>query len=72
MKVSGRARSASEFEFMRSIIGILEPNKWISIVGNDMVAQCDSAIEAFTKAKRKYPDSEPFIMKVPSNAITLF
>jgi len=48
----------------------LEPGKWIAVVKRDIL-KGTSAKEVFEKAKEKYPDKEPFIMKVPENSIML-
>ena len=41
--------------------------RWIAVVDDKLVAVGDSGKEVFDKAKRVYPGSEPFIMKVPRN-----
>jgi len=48
----------------------LESGKWIAVVQKDLMTG-DSAKEAYDKAKEKYPTKEPFIMKVPDNAVML-
>ena len=60
----------TEFEYVMSISEKLEPGKWIAVVKRD-VLKGTSAKEVFEKAKEKYPDKEPFIMKVPENAVML-
>jgi hypothetical protein len=60
----------TEFEYVMSISEKLEAGKWIAVVRNDVI-KGDSAKEVFDEAKRKYPKNEPFIMKVPDNAIML-
>lgn len=57
----------SEFEYVMTISEKLEPGKWIAVVKKDVITG-DSAQEVFEKARSKYPDREPFIMKVPENA----
>lgn len=60
----------TEFEYVMSISEKLEAGKWIAVVKRDIITG-DNAKEVFTKAKQKHPDKEPFIMKVPDNAIML-
>jgi hypothetical protein len=45
--------------------------KWIALVGKDLVATGDNGKEVFAEAKRKYPDKEPFVMKIPADAVML-
>ena len=61
----------SEFEHVMSISKTLEAGKWIAVVGTDIVAKGDKGKEVFDEAKRKYPNKEPFIMKVPADAVML-
>ena len=44
--------------------------KWIAVIGDEIIAG-DVGKEVFKKAKQKYPDREPLIMKVPSNVVML-
>ena len=60
-----------EFEYVMSISETLEPGKWIAVVDNEIVVKSDNAKDVFDKVKEKYPDREPFIMKVPTNAVML-
>jgi len=53
-----------------SISETLEAGKWIAVVNKDII-KGNNAREVFLKAKEKYPRREPFIMKVPDNAIML-
>jgi hypothetical protein len=39
--------------------------KWMAVVGKEVVAVGESAKEVFRLAKAKYPDKEPFIAKFP-------
>ena len=60
----------SEFEYVMSISEKLESGKWIAVIRKDVI-KGDSVKEVFQKAKEKYPKKEPFIMKVPENAVML-
>jgi predicted LPLAT superfamily acyltransferase len=57
----------TEFEYIMSISEKLEAGKWIAVIKEDII-KGENAKEVFTKAKSKYPNKEPFIMKVPENA----
>lgn len=61
----------SEFEYVASISERLEGGKWIAVIDKDIVAKGDSGKEVFETARSKYPKREPFVMKVPSDAIML-
>lgn len=63
----------SEFEYLLSIGDKLSEyvDRWIAIVGEEVVAVGDSAREVFEAAKRKYPDREPMIVKLPSERVML-
>jgi len=45
--------------------------KWIAVVDKDIVASGNFGKEVFREAKRRYPDKEPLIMKVPSSMVML-
>ncbi len=60
-----------EFEFVAQHSEELEAGTWIAVVGNDLVAKGASGKEVFDIAKAKFPKKEPFIMKVPDNAVML-
>jgi len=45
--------------------------KWIALVGKELVASGDNGKEVFAEAKRRYPNEEPFIMKIPSDTVML-
>lgn len=57
----------SEYEYVMSISDQLGQHlgDWIAVVGEEIVATASSAKEVFDLAKKKYPDKEPFIMKIP-------
>jgi len=64
-------QTISEFEYVMSMSKGLEAGKWIAVVGKEIIAKSDTAKEVFDIAKQKFPDKEPFIMKVPADAIML-
>jgi len=45
-------------------------NQWVGIVGNDII-HGDSVKDIIKKAKEKYPDKEPLIVKLPSETAML-
>lgn len=61
----------NEFDYMMTISKGLESGKWIALVGKEMVAKGDDAKAVYDEAKSKYPDREPFIMKVPAESVML-
>ena len=65
--------SRSEFEYLLSIEDELSKyvGKWIAVVGEEIVAVGETAMEVFRKAKEKYPDKEPMILKFPAEPIIL-
>lgn len=45
--------------------------KWIAVVGKELVASGTSGKEVFEEARRKYPNKEPFVMKIPADTVML-
>ncbi len=61
----------SEFEYVMSVSKDLEAGKWIAVVGKEIVAKGENAKEVYDDARAKFPDKEPFIMKVPADSVML-
>jgi len=63
----------SEYEYIMSISNELGQHlgEWIAVVGEEIVASGETAKEVYDKAKGKYPDKEPFIMKIPKETVML-
>jgi len=63
----------SEYEYVMSISDQLGQHlgDWIAVVGEEIVATASSAKEVFDLAKKKYPNKEPFIMKIPKETTML-
>lgn len=63
----------SEYEYLMSISDELGTHlgEWISVVDSEIVATGDNAKEVYDKAKEKYPDKDPFIMKIPKETVML-
>lgn len=61
----------NEFDYITSISNTLEGDSWIAVIDNKVVASGKNSKEVFKKVKTDYPNKEPFIMKVPSDATML-
>lgn len=61
-----------EFDYVMSMSDLGRyVNKWIVVVNNRVVAEGTDAKEVFDRAKKRFPDREPLIMKVPANRVML-
>lgn len=45
--------------------------KWIAIVGDKVVASGKDGKVVFEEVKKKYPEKEPLILKVPEDKVML-
>jgi len=45
--------------------------RWIAIVDEKIVSVGDAGKEVFKEARRKYPESTPLVLKVPSSTVML-
>jgi len=63
----------SEYEYVMSISDQLGKylGDWLAVVGEEIVDSGNSAKEVFDLAKKKYPNKEPFIMKIPKETTML-
>ncbi|MFQ5832067.1 MAG: DUF5678 domain-containing protein [Candidatus Thorarchaeota archaeon] len=62
----------NKFDIIMSMSDLGEHiGKWVALVDKEIVATVDSGKTVFREAKKKYPDREPFIMKVPRNEVML-
>lgn len=63
----------SEYEYVMSISDELGQHlgDWIAVVGEEIVATGSTAKEVYDKAREKYPNKEPFIMKIPKETVML-
>ena len=63
----------SEYEYVMSMQEELGQHlgEWIAVVGEDIVATSKTAKKVYDKAKEKYPNREPFIMKIPKETVML-
>lgn len=56
-----------EFDFIMSSSEDLTPGTWVAVVGEDVI-EGENSKEVYDKVTKKYPNTEPFVMKVPDNA----
>ena len=65
--------SESEYDYLMSSSEIVGKNldKWMAVVGKEIVAVGPTAKEVFLAAKAKHPDKEPFIAKFPRQTVLL-
>ncbi len=63
----------SEYEYVMSARDQLGEHlgDWIAVVGEEIVSTGDNAKVVYQKAKEKYPDKTPFIMKIPKETVML-
>jgi len=63
----------SEYEYVMSIGEELGQHlgEWVAVVGESIVAVGTTAKEVYDKAIEKYPNKEPFIMKIPKETVML-
>lgn len=63
----------SEYEYVMSARDKLGEHlgDWIAVVGEEIVSTGNDAKEVYQKAKEKYPDKTPFIMKIPKETVML-
>jgi len=44
---------------------------WVAMVGKEVVAKGERLKDVIAEAKRKKPDEEPFVTKLPANRVML-
>lgn len=64
---------ATEFEYLLASPDLVSKNveKWMAVVGRQVVAVGDSPKEVLAKARELFPDKEPFIAKFPKETAML-
>ena len=45
-------------------------DKWIAVVGDEIIAVSGSGFEVYRKAVEAHPDATPMILKVPADRVT--
>ncbi len=63
----------SEYEYLMATPSLISEHleKWMAVVGREVVAVGDSAKEVLAQARAKYPNKEPFIAKFPKDTARL-
>lgn len=62
----------TEFEHLMSMDNIADYlGKWIAMVDSEVVSKGDNGKEVYAEAKKKFPNREVFIMKVPADTVML-
>ena len=63
----------SEYEYIMSVKDQLGEHlgDWIAVVDVEIVSTGNDAKEVYQKAKEKYPEKTPFIMKIPKETVML-
>ncbi len=63
----------TEYEYLLAAPDKISQNaeKWMAVVGNEVVAVSDSAKEALARARELRPGKEPFIAKFPKQIAML-
>jgi hypothetical protein len=65
-------REKNEFQCLMSMPNLGDYlGKWIAIVGEQVVATGSDGKAVFKEAKRKCPNKEPLILKVPQDRVML-
>lgn len=45
--------------------------EWIAVIDDKIIAHGENFKDVYEKARKEFPDREPFIMKVPKEAVML-
>lgn len=63
----------TEYEYLLASPDVIGKHveKWMAVVGKEVVAVGDSAKEVLARAKELYPGKEPFIAKFPKETAML-
>lgn len=46
-------------------------DKWIAVIGDEIIAVGNTGAEVYSIAQEKHPDAVPMIMKVPADRVML-
>jgi len=67
-----KMRVVDEFQCLLSLPNLSDyVDKWIAIIGDDIVAIGETGAEVYSVAQEKDPDAVPMIMKVPADRVML-
>jgi len=63
----------TEYEYLITVPELVgkHADKWIAVIGTQIVAVGESAKEVLATAREKFPDDEPFIAKFPKERAML-
>lgn len=63
----------TEFEYLAASSDVVSENieKWMAVIGKNVVAVGESAKEVLERAMELHPGEEPFIAKFPKQTILL-
>ncbi|MCL4479925.1 MAG: DUF5678 domain-containing protein [Candidatus Thermoplasmatota archaeon] len=70
-RVNRKDENSNEFNYILTMENELGKyiEKWIAVVGEEIVAEGKTASEVYNKAKALHPNSVPLIMKVPVDQV---
>lgn len=64
--------SADEFQCLMALPNLGEYiDKWIAVVGDEIIAVGSSGSEVYQRAIKTHPDATPMILKVPADRVML-
>jgi cysteine synthase len=63
----------TEYEYLLATPDKISQNaeKWMAVIGNEVVAVSDSAKEVLARARELHPGKEPFVAKFPKQTAML-
>ena len=71
-KVKDEETMMDEFQCLMSIPNLGDyMDRWIALVGDEIVAVGDTGAEVYRISRDKYPDAVPMVLKVPSDRVML-
>lgn len=45
--------------------------RWVAVVGREIIATGDTARDVYERARKEFPDEEPFLTKLPKEKVML-
>ncbi len=71
-KVKAEETVMDEFQCLMSIPNLGDyVDRWIALVGDEVVAVGDTGAEVYRVSREKYPEAMPMVLKVPSDRVML-
>lgn len=66
------AEAVDEFQCLMTMPNLGDyVDRWIALVGDEVVAVGDTGAEVYRASRDKYPDAVPMVLKVPSDRVML-